>query len=98
MVKYKTTVPKTPDSIEQELISLAIAQAKKQLQEGTAPASTVNYFLKLAGSREVIERQMLEKQIALLQAKAENIHRSEGETQAYLDAIEAIKNYGAGLS
>jgi hypothetical protein len=86
--------PTTSASVEQELISLAVKQARQQLIDGTAPASTVNYFLKLAGTREVIEREMLEKQVALLEAKADSIKRSEVETQAYLDAIDAIKHYG----
>lgn len=84
----------SPEAVEQEMISLAIQQAKKQLQNGTAPASTVNYYLKLGSSREKIERNMIENQVELLKAKADNIKNSKEETQTYLDAIEAIKSYG----
>ncbi len=86
--------PSNPEAVEQEMIYLAINQAKMQLEQGIAPASTVNYFLKLASSREKIEQEMLAKQISLLEAKVENIKNSEVETQTYLDAIEAIKKYG----
>lgn len=86
--------PSSLKEAEDELIALAIEQAREQLKNGTASASTLNYYLKLAGSRERIEREVLENQIKLLEAKARSIERSETETQAYLDAIEVMKNYG----
>lgn len=88
-------VIKNPDDIENEMISLAMKQAKKQLENGTAPASTVNYLLKLGSSRERIEREVIKNQAALLQAKADSIEEGKSEKQAYLDAIDAIKNYGS---
>lgn len=86
---------KDPDTIEQEMIGLAVEQAREQLKNKTAPASTVNYYLKLASSRERIERDMMKNQMALLKAKADNIEEGRSEKQAYLDAIEAIKSYGS---
>ena len=82
-----------PINIEKKAIALAYETAIEQMENGTAPASTVNYFLKIGGSREYIERDMLSKQTELLEVKANNIKNSEGEKQAYLDAIDAIKNY-----
>lgn len=98
MAKRPIRTQKTPEDIEQELISLAVAQARKQLAEGTAPASTVNYFLKLASTKEKIEREMMQKQIELLSAKADSIYRTEDEKRAYTEVIDAIKSYGAGLN
>ena len=86
--------PTSLKEAEDELIALALDQAREQLKNGTASASTLNYYLKLAGTRERIEREVLETQIKLLEAKARSIERSETETQAYLDAIEVMKNYG----
>lgn len=93
--KRSNSIPmmSSPENVEQEMIALAVNQARKQLLEGVAPASTVNYYLKLAGTRETLERDILSKQAALLEAKANNINNSEDEKQAYLDAIDAIKNY-----
>lgn len=89
--KYNNTTAK---AVEEEMISLAIEQAKKQLKNGTAPASTVNFYLKMASSRERIERELIDNQVSLLQAKVDNIKNNEGEAQAYKEAIDAIKNYG----
>ncbi len=97
MTKAIKHVPDRPTSLkdaEDELIALALDQAREQLRNGTASPSTLNYYLKLAGSRERIEREVMEHQIKLLEAKARSIERSETETQAYLDAIEIMKNYG----
>lgn len=84
----------TKEQQEEYFISLAMRQTEKQLLAGTAPASTVNYYLRLAGSRERLEREAKEATVDLLRAKASNIKNSENETKAYLEAIEAIKSYG----
>lgn len=93
-VDSDSKIYKSPEAIEQEMISLAVKQAKHQLENMTAPASTVNYYLKLGSSRERIEREVIQNQATLLQAKADSIEEGKSEKQAYLDAIEAIKNYG----
>ena len=92
----KTRQPYTLKGKEQELISLAMDQAERQLREGTAPASTVNYFLKLASDENRIRNEMIREQTALLQAKVENIKSSQDEVRIYQEAIDAIKNYGYG--
>lgn len=89
--KYNETTAK---AVEEEMISLAIEQARTQLKNGTAPASTVNFYLKMASSRERIERELIDNQVSLLQAKVDNIKNNEGEAQAYREAIDAIKSYG----
>ena len=83
-----------PDSREKQLISLAVDLAEKQLRDGSAPASVINHYLKLASSRESIERDILSKQAELISAKAAAIqHSRESETTAKM-AIEAMKSYG----
>lgn len=89
--RYNNTTSK---ALEEEMISLAIEQARKQLKNGTAPASTVNFYLKLASSRERIERELIDKQVTLLEAKVDNIKNSESEAQGYREAINAIRDYG----
>lgn len=88
--KYNNTSAK---ALEEEMISLAIEQARQQLMNGTAPASTVNFYLKMASSREHIERELIENQVSLLQAKADNIKKNDGEAEAYKEVIEALKDY-----
>lgn len=79
---------------EQYLIDLAMQQAEQQLLEGSAPASTVNYFLKLGSEEARIKRNFTEAQIELLEAKRDSITASKEEARIYQEAIDAIKSYG----
>lgn len=84
----------TTNAREQYLIDLAMDQAEKQLRDGTAPASTVNYFLKLGSEEARIKKQFAQAQIELLEAKRDSITASKEEARIYQEAIDAIKSYG----
>ena len=86
----------TPEAREQQLVSLAVNLAEKQLREGTASPSVINHFLKIASSRETIEREILEKQAKLIEAKAANLDRDREADDLAKAAIEAMKNYNSG--
>lgn len=102
MVKKKQTEDKgmrpatTPEAREQQLVSLAVNLAEKQLRDGTASPSVINHFLKIASTRETIEREMLEKQKALIEAKASSINKDREAEDLAKAAIEAMKNYNSG--
>jgi hypothetical protein len=83
----------SPEAREQQLINAAVDLAERQLRDGTAAPSVINHFLKMASKREVIEREILERQKTLIEAKAENIKKdSENEAMAK-KALEAMKSY-----
>jgi len=86
----------TPDAREQQLVNLAVNLAEKQLIDGTASPSVINHFLKIASSRETIEREILEKQAKLIEAKALNINKDREVEELAKAAIEAMKNYNSG--
>jgi hypothetical protein len=86
----------TPEAREQQLVRLAVDLAEKQLREGTAASSTINHFLKIASSRESLEREMLEKQSKLYDAKAQNINKERESENLAKEAIDAIKSYQPG--
>jgi hypothetical protein len=86
----------TPDAREQQLVNLAVNLAEKQLRDGTASPSVINHFLKIASSRETIEREILEKQAKLIEAKALNINKDREAEELAKAAIEAMKNYNSG--
>lgn len=88
----------TPDGREQQLIALAVDLAEKQLRDGSASPSVINHYLKMASKREVLEREILEKQSRLIEAKAQNIVKEKEQEALAKAAIDAMKNYGAGLS
>lgn len=86
----------TPEGREQQLINLAVNLAEKQLREGTASPSVINHYLKMASRREILERDILEKQSRLIDAKAETIVKTKENEQLAKAAIDAMKNYNSG--
>ena len=48
-----------PVAREKQLINLAVDLAEKQLIEGTASPSVLTHYLKLASTRETVEREIL---------------------------------------
>ena len=62
----------TPEARENQMIALAVDLAEKQLIEGTASSQVITHYLKLATTKEKIEREILEKQKELIVAKTEN--------------------------
>lgn len=93
----KRTRPATsPEAREQQLVNLAVNLAEKQLLDGTAAPSVINHFLKIASTRETIEREILEKQSKLIEAKASSISKDREAEELAKAAIEAMKNYNSG--
>lgn len=85
----------SPEAREHQLINLAVNLAEKQLMDGTASPSVISHFLKLASTREAIERDILEKQSKLIEAKAQQIAKGQEAEDLAKDAIEAMKNYNS---
>lgn len=83
-----------PENREQQLVGLAVDLAEKQLREGTASPSVINHYLKIGSKREILERQILERQSKLIEAKAASIGKDSDIEQLTKAAIEAMKSYG----
>lgn len=86
----------TPEGREQQLIALAVNLAEKQLRDGSASPSVINHYLKMASRREALEREILERQSKLIEAKAASIAEGKEQEQLAKAAIEAMKNYNSG--
>ena len=83
----------TPEARENQLIALAVDLAEKQLIEGTASSQVITHYLKLGSTKERIEREILEKQKALIEAKTENLQSAKRIEELYTNAINVMKNY-----
>ena len=83
----------TPEARENQLVSLAVDLAEQQLRDGTASSQVITHYLKLASRRERLEREILEKQRDLYEAKTSAIKSSQKIEELYSDAIEAMKRY-----
>lgn len=83
----------TPEARENQMIALAVDLAEKQLIEGTASSQVITHFLKLATSRERLEKEKLEKENELLRAKTEAIESAKRVEELYSDALRAMRSY-----
>lgn len=83
----------TPEARENQLISMAVDLAEKQLAEGTASSQVITHFLKLGSTKEKIEKEILEKQKELISAKTEALQSAKRIEELYTDAIAAMRRY-----
>ena len=81
----------TPEARENQLISLAVDLAEKQLQEGTASSQVITHYLKLGSTKERLEKEILEKQKDLMDAKTKALKSAENVERLYADAISAMR-------
>lgn len=83
----------SPEAEENQMIALAVDQAKKQLLEGTASSQIVVHFLKLASSRERLEQEKAQRELELLEAKTEALKSQKRVEELYVKALDAMKSY-----
>ena len=100
MAKVKTSEPVkkirpalTPEARENQMISLAVDLAEKQLQEGTASSQVITHYLKLGSMREKLEREKLAEENKLLRARTKSIEESADMKDLYVNAIKAMARY-----
>ena len=84
----------TLDARENQMISLAVDLAEKQLRDGSASAQVINHFLKLGTSRERLEQEKLTKENELLASRTEQIASSGRIEELYRDALNSMRSYG----
>ncbi len=84
----------TPEARENQMISLAVDLAERQLQEGTASSQVITHYLKLGSTRERLERERLEEENKLLKARTEQLQSMKRVEELYEEAIKAMRNYG----
>lgn len=83
----------TPEGNENQMISLAMDAARKQLLDGTASSQIIVHFLKLGTSRAELEVEKLRAENALLEAKRKSLEDEARHEETYLKAIAAMKRY-----
>lgn len=84
----------TPEARENQLISLAVDLAERQLMEGTASAQVITHYLKLGATTARLEKEKLEKENQLLEAKTKALESAERQEELYVNAINAMRSYG----
>ena len=84
----------TPEARENQMIALAIDLAEQQLRDGTASSQVITHYLKLGSTRERIEKEILEKQKAMIEAKTESLQSTKRIEELYANALQAMRDYG----
>ena len=88
----------SPEARENQMISLAIDLAEKQLMEGTASSQVITHYLKLGSTKERIEKEILEKQKDLIEAKTATLQSAQRIEELYVKAMDAFRSYsGQGV-
>ena len=83
----------SPEARENQLIAAAVDLAEKQILEGTASSQVLTHYLKLATTREQLEKEKIRNENELLKARVDAIKSTERMEQLYENAIEAMRGY-----
>ena len=84
----------TPEAKENQMISLAMHCAEKQMREGTASSQVITHFLKLGTEKARLEREKLRQETEMMKAKTESLQSAKRVEELYANAIEAMRTYG----
>lgn len=83
----------SPDEREQQLAGLAYDLAEEQILAGTASSQVITHFLKAGSTRELLERQKIQHENALSEAKKEAMEQAGKMEELYANAIKAMSMY-----
>ena len=93
MAKRKQTPAKTPEARENQLINLAVEETERRLLNGTASSQIITTLLKLATTKAQLELEKLRSDIALQQAKEQEIADKASNSDLYAQALAAFRSY-----
>lgn len=83
----------SPDARENQMASLAMDLVEQRLRDGTASSQETTHFLKLVSSKAILEKQRLEHECKLMDAKAKAIEDGKEMKVLYEEALRAMRNY-----
>ena len=83
----------SPEARENQLVSLAVDLAEQQLRDGTASSQVITHYLKLGSTKERIEKEILEKQKELIEAKTQSLQSAQRIEELYKNALDAMRKY-----
>ena len=87
----------TPEARENELVSVAMDLAERQIRNGTASSQVITHFLKLGSTREVLEQQRLAHENELTRVRIEAHEGQKRVEELYENAINAMRSYSGDV-
>jgi len=88
----------TPEARENQLIALATEVAEEQLRNRTASSQIIAHYLRLGSTKERLEKEILEKQKELIEAKTEALQSAKRVEELYANALAAMSEYSGQVS
>jgi hypothetical protein len=95
-LKKRRPPARTPEARENQLIAAAVDLAEKQILAGTASSQVITHYLKIGSTKEKIEKEILESQRELIQAKTDQLRSAKKQDELYSKALKAMKKYTGG--
>lgn len=92
-VTRKSPPARSQEARENQMIALAENLAEEQLRNGTASSQIIVHYLRLATTREQLEKSNLEEDIKLKKAKTEALESAKQMEKMYANAIAAMRSY-----
>lgn len=83
----------TPESRENQMVCLAIDLAEKQLRDGTASSQLIHHFVKIGSTKEKIEKEILQEQKKLIEAKTQTLQSAQKNDELFAQALVAMSSY-----
>lgn len=93
MTKHEMTPPINDEAQETKLVALALNQAQKYLEEGTASSQIVTHFLRLGSIRAQVELEKLELENRLLEEKILAERSGQELNEMFAEVLIALKSY-----
>ena len=84
---------KSLEARENQVISLAVDLAEKQIREGTASSQVITHYLKLGSTRERAEKEILMQKKILMEAQVEQLKSQKHIEELYEGALKAMRTY-----
>lgn len=83
----------TLEGRENQVISMAVDLAERQIRDGTASSQIITHYLKLGSTRERLEQEKMVRELELMAAKIEALESNKRIEELYTEAIEAMRIY-----
>lgn len=84
----------TPEARDNQMISLAVDLAERQLRDGTASSQVITHYIKMASAKERMELKILAGQEKLIEAKTQALQSAPKMEALYKNALSAMREYG----
>ena len=97
-IQRKVAPAVDPEARENQLIHMAIDAAEREFLEGHPSNQLILHYLKLATTKNQLEKEKLRKENLLLEAKADAMKSAARSEELYAEAIQAMRIYSGSIN